>query len=93
MRILLADDQPKVRFALRALLEQQPGLKVVGEAVNADDLVTQTQESCPDVLLLDWELPGLAANEFLPALLGPTRATTSPSFTSREISWSALNGP
>ena len=29
MRILLADDQPKVRFALRVLLERQPGLKVV----------------------------------------------------------------
>ena len=65
MRILLADDQPKVRLALRALLEQQPGLKVVGEAVNADDLLTQTEESCPDLVLLDWELPGPAAVDLL----------------------------
>ena len=32
MRILIADPQPKVRFALRVLLEQQRGLEVVGEA-------------------------------------------------------------
>jgi len=37
MRILLADNQSKVRFALRALLEQQPGLTVVGEAAEAGD--------------------------------------------------------
>ena len=34
MRILLADDQTQVRFALRVLLEQQPGLEVVGEATD-----------------------------------------------------------
>jgi DNA-binding NarL/FixJ family response regulator len=60
MRILLADDQPKVRFALRVLLERQPGLKVVGEAVNAKDLLAQAEATHPDLVLLGWELPGLA---------------------------------
>ena len=32
MRVLLADDEANVRFALRALLERQPDLRVVGEA-------------------------------------------------------------
>ena len=68
MRILLADDQPKVRFALRVLLERQPGLEVVGEAVNALDLVAQAQLTCPDLVLLSWELPGQATSELLSAL-------------------------
>ena len=59
MHILLADRQPKVRFALRVLLERQPGVVIVGEAVNADDLISQTKAKRPDLILLDWDLPGL----------------------------------
>ena len=68
MRILIADDQPKVRFALRVLLERQPGLKVIGEAVDATDLLTQTETNQPDLVLLGWELPGLAEGNALLAL-------------------------
>lgn len=58
MRVFLADDQAKVRSALRLLLEQEPGLNVVGEAAEAEDLLAQVQAICPDLVLLDWELPG-----------------------------------
>jgi DNA-binding NarL/FixJ family response regulator len=68
MRILLADDQPKVRFAMRALLERQPGLKVVGETINAENLLAQAETVCPDLVLLDWELPGMAAADLLTVL-------------------------
>jgi DNA-binding NarL/FixJ family response regulator len=68
MHILIADDQPKVRFALRVLLGRQPGCKVVGEAVNAEDLLAQSKTVCPDLVLLGWELPGLAAIDPLTAL-------------------------
>ena len=61
MRILLADNQPKVRFALRVLLKRQLGVDVVGEAVNADDMLAKVEMTRPDLLLLAWELPGLAA--------------------------------
>ena len=61
MRVLLADDQVKVRFALRVLLERQPDVAVVGEASDARELVDQLAATRPDALLLDWELPGLAA--------------------------------
>ncbi len=70
MRILLADSQPKVRFAMRVLLERQPGLKVMGEAANADDLLNQVEMSCPDIVLIAWGLPGVAADDFLSALRG-----------------------
>ncbi len=56
MRILIADNQPKVRFALRIALEQRPGFKTIGEAVDAEDLLAQSKAICPDLVLIDWEL-------------------------------------
>lgn len=60
MRILLADDRPRVRAALRLLLEQEPDMVIVGEAADAASLRLALQRETPDLLLLDWELPGLA---------------------------------
>jgi DNA-binding NarL/FixJ family response regulator len=68
MRILVADSQPRVRFALRVLLEQQPGLEVVGEAADSRELLVQVGSTSPDLVLLGWELPGLPAVDSLLAL-------------------------
>jgi len=68
MRVLLADDQSKVRSALRLLLEQQPGLSVVSEAAEAEDLLAQVEATQPDLVLLDWELPGLRTDDRLSTL-------------------------
>ena len=68
MRILIADGQSKVRFALRVLLDRQPGIKVVGEVVCARDLLTEADVADPDLVLLDWELSGLTAVGSLSAL-------------------------
>ncbi|MCL4535543.1 MAG: response regulator transcription factor [Bacteroidetes bacterium] len=62
MRILLADDQPEVRSALRLLLEQEAGLEVVAEAGEAACMLALLEAVHPDLLLLDWELPGLDAS-------------------------------
>ena len=70
MQILLADNRPKVRFGLRVLLERQLGLKIVGEAADAEELLAQMEGGCPDLVLLDWGLPGLAKADLLPALRG-----------------------
>jgi DNA-binding NarL/FixJ family response regulator len=69
MRLLLADDQIKVRSALRLLLEQEPDLQVVGEAADATGLLLGVTEKEPDVVLLDWELPGLPAAQLVRLLL------------------------
>jgi DNA-binding NarL/FixJ family response regulator len=61
MRILLADDQAKVRSALRLLLEQEPELEILGEAVDTTGLLDWLKVADPEVLLFDWELPGLSA--------------------------------
>jgi DNA-binding NarL/FixJ family response regulator len=68
MRVLLADDQAQVRSALQTLLKQERGVSVVGEASEARDLLTQIGATHPDLVLLDWELPGLPAIGSLPAL-------------------------
>jgi DNA-binding NarL/FixJ family response regulator len=68
MRLLLADDRPRIRFALRALLAQQAGLTVVGEAADAAELLALAQEHRPDLVLLGWGLRGLPAAELVPAL-------------------------
>jgi DNA-binding NarL/FixJ family response regulator len=60
MRILLADDQPEVRSALRLLLEHEVGKwEVSGEVEDARGLLEQVGEHRCDLVLLDWELPGL----------------------------------
>ncbi len=78
MRILLVDDQSKIRSALRLLLEQEEGVTVVGEVAKAEDLPAQVEATHPDVALLDWELPGLQAadppTDSAPRLLSELRA-------------------
>lgn len=59
MRVLLADDQSRVRFALAVLLRRYPGADVVGEAADGAALLDQVRVVSPDVVLLGWELPGL----------------------------------
>jgi DNA-binding NarL/FixJ family response regulator len=68
MRVLLADDQTKVRSALRLLLEQEPEMSVVGEAADAEDLLAQAEATQPDLVLLDWELPSLRTDDWLSIL-------------------------
>jgi DNA-binding NarL/FixJ family response regulator len=68
MRILLADDRAPVRSALRLLLQYHPGIEIVGEAVDTKGLLDWLRAICPDLVLLDWELQGLAPTALLPRL-------------------------
>jgi DNA-binding NarL/FixJ family response regulator len=68
MRILLADDAAKVRFALRVLLERRRDFRVVGEAVDTGELLALSKAIVPDLILLDWELPGYGPELTLLAL-------------------------
>ena len=68
MRILLADSQSRVRFALRSLLEEQSGPMVVYEVADCKELLAQAEVVCPDLVLIDWDLPGMETIDLLPAL-------------------------
>ena len=59
MKILLADPHQEVRTALKLVLEQQPDIHVIGEARDTIELFSQVASECPDVVLLDTDLPGL----------------------------------
>jgi len=61
LRVLLADDQAWLRSALRFLLEQELGVEVIGEAGDARALLAKAQSTRPNLVLLDWELPGMRA--------------------------------
>lgn len=65
MNILIGDAQPRVRFGLQLLFEQQAGWKVVGEVEDAQALLDAVRLRCPDLVLLDWELPGMLAEDLL----------------------------
>ncbi len=65
LNILIADAQTRVRFALGILLEQQPGWRIIGDVENAQALLEAVHCRCPDLVLLDWELPGMPAQELL----------------------------
>jgi DNA-binding NarL/FixJ family response regulator len=71
LRVLIADDDPRVRRALRALVEGERDLAVAGEAADAGGVLAQARALRPVVILLDLLLPrvedGLA---LLPALAG-----------------------
>ena len=63
-RLLLADDHDLVREGIRAVLEGEPDLKVVGEAANGREAVELCRELEPDLVLMDVRMPemdGLAA--------------------------------
>ena len=59
IRILIADDHPVFRFGLRALLEAQSDIVVVGEAESGAAAVQMAQSLRPDVVLMDINMPGL----------------------------------
>ena len=59
LRILVADDYPAVRRAIRRLLSAVPNWKVVAEADNGLDAVRLSIEHAPDLVILDAAMPGL----------------------------------
>lgn len=59
IRILIADDHPVFRFGLRALLQAEAGLEVVGEAQSGLQAVNLCAELAPDVVLMDLNLPDI----------------------------------
>lgn len=58
IRILLVEDQPLAREAVRELLSAVPEFEVVGEAGTGEDGVRLTGELLPDVVVMDLSLPG-----------------------------------
>lgn len=63
IRILLVDDHAVLRAGLRALLEAEPGLEVVGEAGTGEEGVAYAQRLTPHVVVMDLSMPGVGGLE------------------------------
>ena len=57
IRVLLAEDHTIVRKGIRALLDDEPGIEVVGEAENGREAVLQAQQIQPDIVVMDHTMP------------------------------------
>jgi two-component system, NarL family, nitrate/nitrite response regulator NarL len=76
INIVVADDHAIFRDGLKRLLSGRPGFRVVGEAADGNQALDEVGKWHPDVLLLDWEMPGAGGAEVLrsfPASGGNTR--------------------
>jgi two-component system response regulator NreC len=65
IQILLADDHWVVRAGLRAVLDRQPHLRVVGEATTGEEAIDKARSLKPDIVLMDLLMPGIGGLEAL----------------------------
>ncbi|WP_100445415.1 response regulator [Glycomyces xiaoerkulensis] len=85
IRLLLVDDHPVVRQGLRAYLDLEPDLEVVGEADDGEQALARIAETAPDVVLLDLKMPGLDGQGVLERLADdPVRVLVLTSATDGE---------
>ncbi|MGD8455688.1 MAG: response regulator transcription factor [Anaerolineales bacterium] len=61
--IVLADDHPIVRQGLRTLFDAENNIRVVGEASDGKEAISLVEELAPDILVLDWMMPGYSGLE------------------------------
>jgi DNA-binding NarL/FixJ family response regulator len=61
IKILIADNQTDIRSALSLMVEEALEVTVVAEASDAVELMRRTKEIQPDIVVVDWELPGMSA--------------------------------
>ena len=59
IRVLIADDHTIVRSGLRLLLEAEPDIDVVGEALEGREALNLVEKHLPDVVLMDIAMPGM----------------------------------
>jgi DNA-binding NarL/FixJ family response regulator len=58
LRVLIADDNPVIGEALRALLETEPDIDVLAVAADADEAIEMAHRHLPTVVVLDVRIPG-----------------------------------
>ncbi|MEU9301288.1 response regulator transcription factor [Streptomyces sp. NPDC048269] len=75
IKVMIADDQMMVRQGFTVLLNAQPDIEVVGQAVDGADAVAKVGELGPDVVLMDIRMPGMGGIEATSVITGAAGAT------------------
>ncbi len=70
IRILLVDDQEVVRRGVRAMLEQERDMEIVGDCASAEEAMAQAERLSPDIVLIDIRMPGMNGIEACRRLKG-----------------------
>jgi DNA-binding NarL/FixJ family response regulator len=93
IRVVVADDQGMVRSGFSTLLNAQPDIEVIGEAVNGQDAIARAAELRPDVILMDVRMPvldGLQATRRIAATDDPPRILILTTFDLDDYVYEAL---
>jgi DNA-binding NarL/FixJ family response regulator len=93
VRVVIADDQGMVRSGFTILLNSEPGIEVVGEAVNGREAIARAAELRPDVMLMDVRMPvldGLQATRQITATDGAPKVLVLTTFDLDDYVYQAL---
>lgn len=93
IRVLLVDDQELIRVGFRMVLDAEPDISVVGDAVDGRDAIAKTSALDPDVVLMDIRMPGLdgiAATEAIVREHPQTRVLVLTTFDLDEYAFGAI---
>jgi two-component system invasion response regulator UvrY len=63
IRVIIVDDHDLIRAGIRHMLTDAPGIKVVGETNNGEDVLKLVRELSPDLVLMDIRMPGIGGLE------------------------------
>jgi DNA-binding NarL/FixJ family response regulator len=93
VRVVIADDQGMVRSGFTTLLNSEPDIEVIGEAVNGQEAITRAIQLRPDVILMDVRMPvldGLQATRQIAAMDGAPRVLVLTTFDLDDYVYQAL---
>ena len=93
IRVVIADDHSMVRSGFTVLLNAQPGIEVIAEAVNGQEAIAHAASLHPDVILMDVRMPvldGLQATREITALADPPKILVLTTFDLDDYVYEAL---
>ena len=93
INVVIADDQGMVRSGFSVLLNAQPDIEVIAEAVNGEEAIARAAELHPDVILMDVRMPvldGLQATRVIAAMDGAPKVLVLTTFDLDDYVYEAL---